>query len=202
MKKLHRVLSLLLVLAMLASFVPAVFATEAEEKAAETVATKANVDTDDLVVADWLWGSVMDKRGAATIMKEYAETGYTDIYLLVKGTGGTCSWNSKVPGAAGTNGYSYDIIQAAIDAAKPYGIRIHAWMMAALDNNYMKTHANENYYHFRVGYSNEVNQCVNLRGENYRNYVAQLVQELSNNYPDLAGIHLDTIRYNGMWYAY
>ncbi len=196
MKKLNKLFSFLLVLALLVSCFPVVFAAEGEETKAETKAVK----DDEVIVADWLWGSVMDARGAATIMKEYAETGYTDIYLLIKGTGGTCSWNSSVSGAAGTSGYSYDLLQSAIDAAKPYGIRIHAWMMAALDSNYMKTHANENYYHFRYGYSNTVNQCVNLRGANYQNYFTSLVKELSTKYPDLAGIHLDTIRYNGMWY--
>ena len=190
MKKFNRIFSLVLVLALLASCLPTVFA--AEEKIEYTV------DDEELIVADWLWGSVIDERGADVMMKEYAEAGFTDIYLLLKGTGGSTSWNSSVPGS--NNTYSYDLLQSVLDAARPYGIRIHAWLMAAHDKAYMSTHANENYYHFRYGYTNTVNQYVNLRGENYRNYFIALVEELCANYPDLAGIHLDTIRYGGIYY--
>ncbi len=190
MKKFNRVFSLLLVLALLVSCLPTVFA--AEKKVEYTV------NEDEVIVADWLWGSVIDERGADVMMKEYADAGFTDIYLLVKGTGGSTSWNSSVPGS--NNTYSYDLLQSVLDAARPYGIRIHAWMMAALDSAYIKAHPNENYYHFRVGYSDSVNQYINLRGANYQKYFTDLVKELCANYPDLAGIHLDTIRYGGIYY--
>ncbi len=190
MKKFNRIFSLLLVLALLVSCLPTVFA--AEEKAA------FKVDDQEVVVADWLWGSVMEERGADTIMKEYAETGFTDIYLLVKGTAGGTSWNTSVSGAA--NSYSYDLLQTAIDAAKPYGIRIHAWMMAARDDRFVTNNPGTNYYHFRVGTGDAVNQYVNLRDESYRAYFTALVKELCEKYPDLAGIHLDTIRYGGIYY--
>lgn len=190
MKKFNRIFSLLLVLALLVSCLPTVFAAETKNE--------YTVDEEEVIVADWLWGSVIDERGADVMMKEYADAGFTDIYLLLKGTGGSTSWNSSVPGA--NNSYSYDLLQSVLDAARPYGIRIHAWLMAAHDKAYMSTHPNENYYHFRYGYSNTVNQYVNLRGENYRNYFVALVKELCANYPDLAGIHLDTIRYGGIYY--
>ena len=189
MKKFNRIFSLILVLALLISCMPSVFAAE------KNVYT---VDEEEVIVADWLWGSVMDERGADVLMKEYADAGFTDIYLLLKGTGGTTSWNSSVPGT--TNSYSYDLLQSALDAARPYGIRIHAWLMAAHDKTYMKSHPNENYYHFRYGYTDTVNQYVNLRGEAYQQYFLALVDELCANYPDLAGIHLDTIRYGGIYY--
>ena len=189
MKKFNRIFSLILVLALLLSCMPSVFAAE------KNVYT---VDEEEVIVADWLWGSVMDERGADVLMKEYSDAGFTDIYLLLKGTGGTTSWNSSVPGTV--NSYSYDLLQSALDAARPYGIRIHAWLMAAHDKTYMASHPNENYYHFRYGYGNNVNQYVNLRGEAYQKYFLALVDELCANYPDLAGIHLDTIRYGGIYY--
>ena len=189
MKKFNRIFSLILVLALLISCLPSVFAAE------KNVYT---VDEEEVIVADWLWGSVIDERGADVMMKEYADAGFTDIYLLLKGTGGSTSWNSSVPGS--NNTYSYDLLQSVLDAARPYGIRIHAWLMAAHDKAYMKNHPNENYYHFRYGYTDTVNQYVNLRGEAYQQYFLALVDELCANYPDLAGIHLDTIRYGGIYY--
>ena len=190
MKKFNRIFSLALVLALLVSCLPTVFAAE----------TKANftVDEEEVIVADWLWGSVMEERGAETIMKEYAETGFTDIYLLLKGTAGSTSWNSSVAGSY--NSYSYDLLQTALDAAKPYGIRIHAWMMAARDDRYVTNNPGSNYYHFRVGTTDQVNQYVNLRDPGYQKYFTDLVKELCAKYPDLAGIHLDTIRYGGLYY--
>ena len=189
MKKFNRIFSLILVLALLISCLPTVFAAE------KNVYT---VDEEEVIVADWLWGSVIDERGADVMMKEYSDAGFTDIYLLLKGTGGSTSWNSSVPGS--NNTYSYDLLQSVLDAARPYGIRIHAWLMAAHDKAYMANHPEENYYHFRYGYGNNVNQYVNLRGEAYQQYFLALVDELCANYPDLAGIHLDTIRYGGIYY--
>lgn len=190
MKKFNRIFSLILVLALLVSCLPTVFAAEKKND--------YTVDEEELIVADWLWGSVIDERGADVMMKEYADAGFTDIYLLLKGTGGSTSWNSSVPGS--NNTYSYDLLQSVLDAARPYGIRIHAWLMAAHDKAYMKNHPEENYYHFRYGYSDTVNQYVNLRGKAYQEYFVALVKELCANYPDLAGIHLDTIRYGGIYY--
>ena len=189
MKKFNRIFSLILVLALLISCLPSVFAAE------KNVYT---VDEEEVIVADWLWGSVIDERGADIMMKEYSDAGFTDIYLLLKGTGGSTSWNSSVPGS--NNTYSYDLLQSVLDAARPYGIRIHAWLMAAHDKAYMKNHPEENYYHFRYGYGDNVNQYVNLRGKAYQEYFLALVDELIANYPDLAGIHLDTIRYGGIYY--
>ena len=198
MKYLSRILSFVLVLALLASCFGTAFAAQEHEHEETKPATRAaNIDEDELIVADWLWGSVMEARGAETIMKEYAETGFTDIYLLIKGTGGTTSWNTSV---GYKNSYSYDLLQTALDAARPYGIRIHAWMMAARDDLYMENNPGDNYYHFRVGTSNSVNQYVNLRNADYQKYFTDLVKELCAKYPDLAGIHLDTIRYGGLYY--
>ena len=174
MKYLSRILSFVLVLAMLASCFGTAFAAQEHEET-KPATRAANIDEDELIVADWLWGSVMEERGPETIMKEYAETGFTDIYLLVKGTGGTTSWNTSV---GYKNSYSYDLLQKALDAARPYGIRIHAWMMAARDDLYMTNNPGDNYYHFRVGTANTVNQYVNLRNADYQKYFTDLVKEL------------------------
>ncbi len=198
MKYMNRILSFVLVLVMLVSCFGTAFAAETHELEETKPATRAaDIDKDELIVADWLWGSVMEERGPETIMKEYAETGFTDIYLLIKGTGGTTSWNTSV---GYQNSYSYDLLQTALDAARPYGIRIHAWMMAARDDLYMTNNPGDNYYHFRVGTSDSVNQYVNLRNADYQTYFTNLVKELCAKYPDLAGIHLDTIRYGGLYY--
>ncbi len=197
--KMNRVLSLLLALAMLIScFGTAAFAAEPKtaEPAVAKTATKAGEGRE--IVADWLWCSVAETRGPETLMAEYAQAGVTDLYALVKGTGGKVAWNSSVEGT--TPAYSYDILQEIIDAAKPYGIRIHAWMMAGHDSHYTTNiDPQAIQWHFRYGREATVTQRVNLRDEKYMAYMKALVEELVANY-DIAGIHLDTIRYGGIYY--
>ena len=50
------------------------------------------------IIGDWLWTSTVETRGATTLMDEYAKAGITDVYVLVKGTGGKVGWNSNVSG--------------------------------------------------------------------------------------------------------
>ncbi len=196
MMKLNRVLSLVLAMVMLLSLVGTAFAADNEEtkSAAFTTYTKDG----EMIVGDWLWGDVVAQRGAANVMAEYAKAGITDVYLLVKGTGGKVAWKSNVPGAVmSSNG---DVLGPTCEAAKPYGIRVHAWMMAGHDTYYLSNiDSSAMAYHFRVGYSDSVIQRINLRDKGYQEYTKALVQEIVANY-DVAGIHLDTMRYGALYY--
>ncbi len=165
--------------------------------------TKApNLGHEDMVVADWVFTDTIVNRGsngAAKLMEDYAKAGITDVYLLCKGLSGKVAWASKVSGTVRENS-NRDFLQEVCDAAKPYGIRVHPWLMGSRDTNYIsKNGASCAFYHFRVGTSSEVNQYINLRDTGYRAYMTKLVQELVANY-DIAGIHLDTIRYGALYY--
>ena len=196
MKLYYRILSLVLTFAIFASC--CVFAAEAEEPTL-TESTKAG---SDVIVGDWLFTDTIVNRGtngAAKIMKEYAAAGVTDVYLLCKGISGRLAWASNVTGTVRSSS-SRDYLQEACDAAKTYGIRVHAWMMASRDTHYVTNiDSSSPCYHFRVGITSSVNQFINLRDTGYRNYMTALVKELVSKY-DIAGIHLDTIRYGALYY--
>ncbi len=157
---------------------------------------------EDMIVADWVFTDTVKNRGtdgAAKLMADYAKAGITDVYLLCKGLAGKVAWASSVPGTLRENS-SRDFLKEVCDAAEPYGIRVHPWLMASRDTNYINNNgASCAFYHFRVGTSGEVNQFINLRDTGYRNYMSRLVKELVENY-NIAGIHLDTIRYGGLYY--
>ena len=184
-----KVISLLLVLAVLFSMVGAAFVTEA---------SAATIDSSEMMVADWLFGDTLYERGAADVMKEYSELGITDVFLLVKGLSGKLSWQSKISGT--TMVYtSTDLLKQACDAAKPYGIRVHAWIAAAQDNLYAKNNQDAVAYHFRAGTAlDDVTVNLDMRHSEYRAYVRSLIKEL-NGY-DIAGIHFDYIRYSTLFY--
>ncbi len=180
--------SMLLVLAVLCSCIGAAFVTEA---------SAATLNTDEFIVADWVFNDTVETRGADTLMKEYSELGITDVFLLCKGTNGTLAWQSKVEGASMMY-TSRDILKETCDAAKPYGIRVHAWLVAGRDKNYITNNPNGIAYHFRHGTGSGVDQFADMRESGYRNYVRSLIKEL-NNY-DIAGIHFDYIRYANLFY--
>ena len=184
-----KVISLLLVLAVLFSMVGAAFVTEA---------SAVTINSNEMMLADWVFGDTLYERGPAELMKEYSELGITDVFLLVKGTGGKLAWQSKISGT--TMVYtSTDLVKQACDAAKPYGIRVHAWIAAAQDSLYSQRNQNAVAYHFRAGTAlDDVTVNMDMRNAEYRAYVRSLIKEL-NNY-DIAGVHFDYIRYSTLFY--
>lgn len=155
----------------------------------------------DAVTGVWLWPSTVyncGTNGAAELMARYADVGITDVYLLVKGTAGSCAWNTSVSGATKTY-TNRDILGECCTAAAPYGIRIHCWMMTARDDNYLASHSTAAYYHFRYGTGTEVTRYVNLRNSGYISYCKKLISEIVANY-SVAGFHFDTLRYGALYY--
>ena len=191
-----KILSMLLVLAVLFSCIGTAFVTETA--AAET-ATETKSASDELIVADWLFGETVYYRDAETIMKEYSEAGITDVYLLAKGTGGKLAWQSKVSGTSMSYG-SRDILEETCTAAKKYGVRVHAWMCVGQDGVYSELNSNAIAYHFRVGTSDSLVRNMDLNSSDYKAYMRSLIKEL-NEY-DLAGIHFDYIRYGNLFYGW
>ncbi len=186
---LSRVPALLLCVAMILSFfaMPVLGVEATEEVRPETRATT----TDAGIVGMWLWNDTMSKYGASTLFSHYAKTGITDVYLLIKGTAGSVNTSA---------------LTTAINAAKSYGIRVHAWIMAARDDTFLKKNSSTNFFHFRCGYEWNATSgddlphgYVNLRKDAYRNYMVNIVKQLAG-ISGLAGIHLDTIRYGALYY--
>ena len=182
-----RILAWILTLAMVLSMGTVMVSAIPAEDKPETRAT----NLEDGIVGMWLWNDTMSKYGASTLFSQYAKTGITDVYLLIKGTAGSVNTSA---------------LTTACNAAKSYGIRVHAWIMAARDDSFLKSNSSANFFHFRCGY--EWNTAsgddlphgyVNLRKDAYRNYMVKLVKQLAG-ISNLAGIHLDTIRYGALYY--
>lgn len=179
---------MLLVLAVLCSCIAGAFVT---------TASAVTINPDEMMIADWVFNDTVSTRGAEELMKEYSELGITDVFLLCKGTLGSVAWQSKVSGVKLMSS-TKDILQETCTAAKKYGIRVHAWMAAAQDSNYIASDANAIAYHFRHGIASTVTQYVDMRDSGYRAYMRALVKEL--NAYDIAGVHFDYIRYANIFY--
>ncbi len=186
-----RLLAALLCAAMLLSLLPTAFAASTEEPEAVVPQMRAT-KSEDGIVGMWLWNDTMVSYGASNLFSHYAKTGITDVYLLIKGTYGSVNTSA---------------LTTACNAAAPYGIRVHAWIMAARDDTFLRNNSSANYFHFRTGYEwtsdssaeGKVFGYVNLRKSAYRTYMTNLVKQLAA-IDNLAGIHLDTIRYGALFY--
>ncbi|MBP3412674.1 MAG: family 10 glycosylhydrolase [Oscillospiraceae bacterium] len=143
------------------------------------------------IVGEWVWGEDIFNLGADTVVGRCAQMGVTDLYLLVKGTGGTLSFlkTQYTDALARTD---RDVLQETIDMAHAAGIRVHAWLVTVEDALYKENHPEAAMYHYIRGTDNN---RINPYDEGYRTYMANLTKELVSGY-DIDGIHLDYIRYN------
>ena len=143
------------------------------------------------IVGEWVWGEDIFNLGADTVVGRCAQMGVTDIYLLVKGTGGKLSFlNTRHTEALSRT--DRDVLQECIDVAHAAGIRVHAWMVTVEDSFYKANHPEAGMYHYIRARDND---RINPYDAGYRAYMSELVTELVSNY-DIDGLHLDYIRYN------
>ncbi len=143
------------------------------------------------IVGEWVWGEDIYNLGADTVVGRCAQMGVTDIYLLVKGTGGKLSFlNTRYPEAASRT--DRDVLRECIDVAHAAGIRVHAWMVTVEDSNYKANNPDAGMYHYIRARDND---RINPYDAGYRTYMSNLVTDLVSNY-DIDGLHLDYIRYN------
>jgi len=167
-----------MLLPMLASAIP-VRAAQAEKSSA--------------IVGEWMWGSTIADAGAdgaEKIMKRCASNGITDVYLLVKGTGGQLGY-LKTQYTDILTRKNRDVLQEAIDAAHKRGIRVHAWICVVQDETYKSKHKNAGMWHY---IRERDNNFITPYDEGYREYIGTVAKELAQY--DIDGIHLDYIRYN------
>ena len=145
------------------------------------------------IVGKWLWGSTvadLGTDGAEIMMSRCAAEGITDVYLLVKGTGGKLGYLKTQYKNLLTRAHR-DVLQETIDAAHKRGIRVHAWICVVEDEAYKSNHPEAGMWHYIRARDNNF---ITPYDEGYREYVGNVAKELAQY--DIDGIHLDYIRYN------
>lgn len=147
------------------------------------------------IVGEWVWGSTIVERGAKTVVERCALAGVTDIYLLVKGTGGRLGYRKTK--FTNLTDATEDILAETIDVAHAHKIRVHAWVCNTEDSYYKSQNHESGLYHYKNGRDND---RICLYDERYREYMTAVVRELAAY--DIDGIHLDYIRYNHLAYGW
>lgn len=154
----------------------------------------ASAEQDFAIVGEWMWSSTIydaGEGGAEKLFSRAAEMGVTDVYLLIKGTLGTVSFN-KTDNALVKAHEDRDLLQEAIDAAHARGIRLHAWFTSSNDSAYKAAYPDSGLWHYVRGRDNDI---VHLADEGFIAYMESVITDLCSNY-DIDGLHLDYIRYN------
>lgn len=142
------------------------------------------------IVGEWIWGSTVYELGADVIARRCAEMGITDLYLLVKGTGGTLGYlNTQYTGFLTRT--DRDVLQEMIDAGHANGLRVHAWICNGQDSAYKAAYPDAGQYHYTRGRDND---NIALYNDGYVSYMRDVVKEIAAY--DVDGLHLDYIRYN------
>ena len=146
---------------------------------------------DDEIVAEWIWGSTVAELGADVVTDRCARNGITDLYLLIKGTGGKLGYlKTQYPEALSRT--NRDMLQETIDAAHAVGIRVHAWLCCMEDEFYKENNPESGMWHYVRARDNN---RINPYDEGYQEYMYNIVTEILTGY-EVDGIHLDYIRYN------
>ncbi|MDI3517913.1 MAG: hypothetical protein PWQ34_60 [Caldanaerobacter sp.] len=144
------------------------------------------------VKGTWLWGSTvynLGADGAKIITDQMKEYGFTDMFLLVKGTAGRVDYNSRI--ALGLAHPDRDILKEVVEEAHKKGIRVHAWFVVNSDKQWATLHPEDRMVHIKKGPDDSRISPLSI---NYREYVKNLVKEVLENYK-VDGIHLDYMRY-------
>ncbi|MBQ2240701.1 MAG: family 10 glycosylhydrolase [Clostridia bacterium] len=145
------------------------------------------------IVGKWIWGSTiadLGADGAEIMMSRCADQGITDVYLLVKGTGGMLGYlNTQYKNLLTRK--NRDVLQETIEAGHKRGIRIHAWICVVEDESYKSIHPDAGMWHYIRARDNNF---ITPWDEGYREYMGNVAKELAQY--DIDGLHFDYIRYN------
>lgn len=145
------------------------------------------------IVGKWIWGSTiadLGADGAEIMMSRCADEGITDVYLLVKGTGGMLGYlNTQYKNLLTRK--NRDVLQETIDAGHKRGIRIHAWICVVEVESYKSIHPDAGMWHYIRARDNNF---ITPWDEGYREYMGNVAKELAQY--DIDGLHFDYIRYN------
>jgi len=142
----------------------------------------------------WMWPQSVSSFGAQSAVERCVRAGITDIYFLAKGMAGTASWRSGIV----PMGSERDLLGELLNDAHACGIRVHAWLTSASDEQYKNQHPESGRCHYTRGRDRGL---ISLTDEGYLAYMERTVQELCRNY-EIDGLHLDYIRYNHLLYGW
>ena len=156
-------------------------------------AMPAHAESSAPIVGKWIWGNTiadLGTDGAEILMSRCASEGMTDVYLLIKGTGGKLGYlKTQYTDILTRN--DRDVLQETIDAAHKRGIRVHAWICVVRDETYKANHPDAGIYQYIRGRDNKF---ITPYNEGYREYIGNVARELAEY--DIDGLHLDYVRYN------
>lgn len=144
-------------------------------------------------IPDASWAEAIDRM---------AEAGLTDVFVLVA-TGGLAQFPTEhLPVADGIDG-DHDPLAEIVAAAKPHGLRVHAWKVCwnAHDAPPEFINALRSNGRLQVDIHGKVHNW--LSPSHWSNYLLEqnVMLELVGKY-DLAGIHFDFIRYPNSYYDF
>ena len=143
----------------------------------------------------WMWADELNRRNADAVFDDVSRAGATDVYFLSKGLSGRCAFlTERAPSVS----EGRDLLNEAIDAAHARGIRLHAWLTSAQDENYCASHPGSGLFHYSKGASDKI---VSIADASYAEYMRSIVQDVLEKYP-IDGVHLDYIRYNHLLYGW
>lgn len=141
----------------------------------------------------WMYGSSLNNDNISTIVNKLADNYVNEVYLLVKGTGGTK-----------TNPI---ILTNFITQAHLKSIKVHLWYCVFQDKLYLTNHPDAHVYHCpnpKINvkpYQMDTTWWVNPLYPGYKEYVLNNIGYFVNNF-NCDGIHLDYIRYSHMVYSF
>ena len=121
--------------------------------------------------------------------------GITDIYVNVAGSG-FAYYDSKVlPRSALLLDYG-DQLKACVDAARPHGLRVHAWLLCFSTERAAPTQieAFRNKGWLLTPPGGSASRWLDPGVPEVRSYLVRAVQEMAVQY-DISGVHLDFVRY-------
>lgn len=110
----------------------------------------------------WVWGTDVYNAGASNLCAEFAQHGINDVFVLIKGVDGS---------------YRFNLLDAMVENATRYSMRIHAWVICFDDESW--------------------GGWVDPNSTSYRNYLKNSIFiPLAQNHT-FDGVVLDCIRYPG-----
>ncbi len=121
--------------------------------------------------------------------------GITDLYVNVAGSG-FAYYDSKVlPRAAVLQQYG-DQLQSCLKAARPHGLRVHAWLLCFSTERATPARMDifKNKGWLTTLPEGKVSRWLDPRNSEVHTYLLEAVQEMAIRY-EIAGVHLDFVRY-------
>ena len=150
--------------------------------------------------AVWIWGQTVSNQGASNVASKLKSNGINTVMLLVKGVGGSCSWNSSVCLSPNKN----DALATYTSTFRNYGIKCHLWFIFNSDDAWLAKHSSDHVYHYGKGSPYITDGSYVCPISDYRAYFLNMIREVlskPSRYP-IDGIHLDYIRYGHAVYCF